>query len=89
MDKHHVLRFEAGREIPILVDTAGERLVHVIEGGEGKAPLAVPEGWTLESIPLEREWVLPLPNPTTVFFFPNGDSFQGPIEVPVRGVSAR
>ncbi len=82
VDKHHVLRFEAGREIPVLIDSAGDRFVHVIEGGEDKAPLAVPDGWTLESVALDEDWVLPLPNPTTVFFFPNGDSFQGPIEVP-------
>ena len=66
----------------ILEDLVGARFVHVIEGGEGKAPLAVPDGWTLESVALEEDWVLPLPNPTTVFFFRNGDSFQGPIEVP-------
>ncbi len=79
VDKHHVLRFVGGRRVPVLVDSAGDRFVHVIEGGEGKAPLAVPQGWKLERVSLKQDWVVALPNPTTVFFFPNGDSYQGPL----------
>ena len=82
VDKHQVLRFAGGRQIPVLVDAAGDRFVHVVEGGEGKAPLAVPDGWKLESVSSGVDWVVALPTPTTVFFFPNGDSFQGPIAVP-------
>jgi hypothetical protein len=79
VQKHHVIRFVAGREVPVLLHPDGERFVHVIEGGEGKAPLALPEGWKLESVKLAEDWVLQLPTPTTVFFFPNGDSYQGPL----------
>jgi hypothetical protein len=28
---------------------------------------------------LAGDWVLQLPTPTTVFFFPIGDSYQGPL----------
>ncbi len=28
---------------------------------------------------LSDDWVVRLPTPTTVFFFPNGDSYQGPL----------
>jgi hypothetical protein len=79
VQKHHVIRFVAGREVPVLLHPDGERFVHVVEGGEGKAPLALPEGWELESVKLAEDWVLQLPTPTTVFFFPNGDSYQGPL----------
>ena len=79
VQKHHVLRFAAGREVPLLLHPDGERFVHVIEGGAGKAPLALAAGWKLESLKLAEDWVLELATPTTVFFFPNGDSYQGPL----------
>jgi hypothetical protein len=79
VQKHHVVRFVAGREVAVLLRPDGERFVHVIEGGEAKPPLALPEGWQLETVKLAADWVLPLPTPTTVFFFPNGDSYQGPL----------
>ena len=74
-----MIRFAAGREVPVLLRPDGERFVHVVEGGEGKPPLSLPEGWKLESVKLAEDWVLQLPTPTTVFFFPNGDSYQGPL----------
>jgi hypothetical protein len=30
-------------------------------------------------VKLAEDWVLRLLTPTTVFFFPNGDSYQGPL----------
>ena len=58
VDKHHVLRFAGGREIAVLEDAGGDRFVHVIEGGEGKPPLAVPVGWKLGSVSLEQDWLV-------------------------------
>jgi hypothetical protein len=84
VDKHHVVRFRSGRQVPILMGAEGNRFVHVIEGGEGKAPLALPDSWRLECVSLIDDWVLQLPNPTTVFFFANGDSYQGPLATPSR-----
>jgi hypothetical protein len=84
VDKHHVIRFLSGRKVPVLLNPDGTRFVHVIEGGEGKASLAVPDGWMLEREELTEDWVLELPSPTTVFFFANGDSYQGPLETPSR-----
>ncbi len=84
VDKYHVVRFLSGRQVPVLCDPDGARFVHVIEGGEGKASLAVPDGWKLECVELTEDWVLQLPSPTTVFFFANGDSYQGPLETPSR-----
>jgi hypothetical protein len=81
VQKHHVIRFVSGRRVPVLLHPDGKRYVHVIEGGEGKAPLALPDGWKLECVELADDWVLELPTPTTVFFFANGDSYQGPLEL--------
>jgi hypothetical protein len=79
VEKHHVLRFVAGRAVPVLVHADGDRFVHVIEGGADKSPLTLPDGWKLDSVKLSADWVVRLPTPTTVFFFPNGDSYQGPV----------
>ncbi len=50
VDKHHVVRFASGRQVPVLLDPDGTRFVLVIEAGEGKASLAVPDGWKLECV---------------------------------------
>lgn len=76
VDKHHVLHFEAGRRLTTLVLPDGSRYVHVICGYER---LDLPEGWSIETERLAQARTLELPNPTTVFFFPSGDSYQGPV----------
>ncbi len=53
-------------------------IVHVIEGGSGRADLALRDGWTQREERAEEERTLHLPAPCTVFFFRNGDSYQGP-----------
>ena len=57
----------------------GRRFVHVVEGGPDKPPLALPDGWQLETVVLASDWIVRLPTPATVFFFPNRDSYQGPV----------
>ncbi len=81
VEKHHVLRFRTGRRVPVLrvPGAEGGDFVHVVEGGPDKPPLTLPDGWTLSEVALETEWVVRIPTPTTVFFFPNRDSYQGPI----------
>ena len=82
VDKHHVLQFYAGRRIEILTLPDGSEYVHTIDGGAGKPPIEIPRDWSLRFVELARDWVVPLPHPTTAFFFANGDSFQGPIQAP-------
>jgi hypothetical protein len=72
VDKHHAMRFAAGRRVAVLETPEGEAFVHVIDG----------RGESIRELSLEDDWVLRLPHPTRVFFFPSGDSFQGPIETP-------
>lgn len=79
VDKHHVLLYRAGRELSYLVLPDGTEHVHVISG---EAPLVLPEGWELRSEHLDHELKIELPAPATVFFFPNGDSYQGPVGQP-------
>ena len=89
VDKHHALRFVAGRRVPVLRTPEGELFVHVIDGrglssiGIGSAPegaVSIPDGCALGHVTLDADWILRLPAPTHVFFFGSGDSFQGPIE---------
>jgi hypothetical protein len=75
VDKHHVVIFRAGRELGYLTLPDGSEYVHVIRGD---APLLLPDGWTLRSERLDEDLTIELPAPATVFFFPNGDSYQGP-----------
>jgi hypothetical protein len=89
VDKYHAMRFAAGRRVAVLKTPEGEAFVHVIDGqgassiGLDAAPrgsLVIPEGCSLGEVALEKDWILRLPHPTRVFFFPSGDSFQGPID---------
>ena len=80
VDKHHTLIYRAGREIRWLHAPDGSDYVHVIDAGRGDAPLPLPEGFRLSREKLERDLVVALPHPTTAFFFPGGDSYQGPVE---------
>jgi hypothetical protein len=89
IDKYRVLRFVAGRSLPLPRSPEGDLFVHVIDGTSGATiglsgdtetgPLVVPEGCALGTVALPVDWIVTLPNPTRVFFFPNRDSFQGPI----------
>jgi hypothetical protein len=79
--KHHVVFFEAG--VPLLVVRLpdGRDFVHVVErrfAGER----SLPEGWVLRSLVPAGRLRVELPAPTTVFFFSNGESFQGPVTLP-------
>ena len=90
VDKHHALRFAAGRRVPVLKSPEGETFVHVIAGRgfsdvivdprAKAASFVVPTGWRIGEVEIAEDWVLRLPNPTRVFFFPTRDSFQGPID---------
>ena len=65
-----------GRELNYLVLPNGSEYVHVITG---EAPLILPGGWLLGNERIDEERTIHLPAPATVFFFPNGDSYQGPV----------
>jgi hypothetical protein len=91
VDKHHSLIFEAGRELEVIRLPDGRDFVQVIAaspGGEGvlqtgSAPpdLLLPEGWALRSEKVANRTTIHLPNPTEAWFFRNGASFQGPVEI--------
>lgn len=82
VDKHHSLLFRAGRAIDFLRLPDGDSLVHVIAARSGAEPLQLPERWVRETAELHDDLTVDLPCPTRVFFFPNGDSFQGPVAFP-------
>ena len=76
VDKHHTLVFWAGRPLPLIRRPDGTEYVHTIQGREA---LLLPDGWTYRELELRERLTVHLPAPTTVFFFPNRDSFQGPV----------
>ena len=78
--KHHTLIYLAGRVLDWMRLPDGSEYVHVIDGGPDKDALVLPAGWTTRTEALTRELAIDLPCPGTVFFFANGDSFQGPIK---------
>jgi hypothetical protein len=80
VNKFHTVHYGDERPLQWIRLPDGRDFVHVIEGGPDKAPLALPEGWIQRREHLNRPLTIHLPAPTTVFFFRNGDSYQGPVD---------
>lgn len=80
VDKHHVLVFRSGREVS-LAKVGGQWFVQqtVRSGGE---PIAPPPEWEMTTVKLTQDWQVTLPNPATVYFFRNLDSYAGPVPMP-------
>ena len=76
--KHHVLEYLAGAPLLVLRLPDGRDFVHVVEPRFAGERL-LPEGWVLRSLVVGGRLRVELPAPTTVFFFSNGESFQGPV----------
>lgn len=90
VDKHHSLIFEAGAELQLLQLPDGREFVQVIaampEGGgplqsEPAPELQLPPGWTTRTEKLNARTTIHLPSPTEAWFFANGASYQGPVEL--------
>lgn len=91
VDKHHSLIFEAGRDVDVIRLPDGRDYVQVIAaspGGGGimqseaaPAELPLPEGWLLRTENITSHTTIHLPHPTEAWFFANGASFQGPVDV--------
>jgi hypothetical protein len=94
VDKHHSLIFEAGTEVDVIRLPDGRDFVQVIaaapQGGsllqpKGAPPSRLerplPEGWVLRTEKLTVRTTIHLPNPTQAWFFANGASFQGPVDL--------
>ena len=81
VDKHHLLGFDAGREVAVM-EFDGKSFIEVIGSGEYDEELVLPEGASLRRHPLAEPLVVMLPEPTTAFFWFGAEmrSFQGPIE---------
>lgn len=91
VDKHHSLIFEAGREADVIRLPDGRDFVQVIlaspagggllQSDSARPELRLPEGWALRTEKLASRTTIHLPNPTEAWFFANGASFQGPVEI--------
>ena len=92
VDKHHTLIFEAGRAMTIIRSDSGWEFVQVIsaspEGGgllqsdrPETAGFELPDGWQQRTETAAERTIIDLPNPTEAWFFPDGSSFQGPVDL--------
>lgn len=75
--KHHVLEFDAGREVAVLALPDGRRFVHTT--GDLPDLAKLPEGWRLERVGLRAPWSVELPCPTLTIWLGAARSFQGPL----------
>lgn len=95
VEKHHRVIYAAGRSIEVMDCGDGLDYVQVtaqarrVETDPARAarpfrPRVLPTGWSVRTIRLEQDLVVDLPCPTrAAFFFGCGDSFQGPVRLPV------
>jgi len=78
VQKHHVMTFEAGREVTLARLPDGRHYVQQTEPRPGKT-FSVPADWTLIKRTLQRPWTVYVPPPVDVWFFASLASFQGPL----------
>ena len=93
VDKHHQVLYRAGRRLEIMSFGDGFDYVPLVTGARGlggsagaqgsAAARVVPDGWSVRQLVLGRDLVVELPNPTRVAFLAGGDSFQGPLRLPL------
>jgi hypothetical protein len=82
VEKHQTIEFDAGRDVLVLTLPHGETFLHVIEPPAGDERVRdLPPGWVVTSRHLDAPLRVRLPDVTTVFFWPNGESFQGPVSL--------
>jgi hypothetical protein len=85
--KHHVVLYRAGRPLDVMSFGDGFDYVPLVAEARGvggaarRAAGPLPGGWSRRTLRLERDLVVELPNPARVAFFPDGDSFQGPVRL--------
>lgn len=77
--KHHVLEYDAGREVEILRLPDGALHVHTTAAEGGDRERRLPEGWATFRVHLDAIWTVVLPSPTTTIWFAGHESFQGPL----------
>jgi hypothetical protein len=83
VDKHHLLGFDAGREVTAM-ELDGMSFIEVVGSGEYDEDRTLPQGARLQRHRLAEPFVVQLPAPTTAFFW-FGErlrSFQGPVDLP-------
>lgn len=78
--KHHVLEYDAGREVEILRLPDGTHHVHTTASDAPSAEeRRLPDGWATWRLRLDSTWTVALPSPTMTIWFAGHESFQGPL----------
>lgn len=78
--KYHTMIFHGGHDLDILCAPDGNEYVHIFDTRRVGLPKDLPDGYAIRSVHLEEKIVLDLGYPATVFFFPDGNGFQGPLD---------
>ena len=86
VDKHHSMWFRAGRTIEIL--DIGDGAAHIPQTAEvegdgwgGRGTRTVPDGWTIREVTLDEPLTVHVDNPAMTYWFGDGSSFQGPVDL--------
>ena len=79
IEKHHVLGFDAGSRVRLIVQADDRIFVQQTTAIDGAGPPPV-AGWLVREITLRSPWVCKLPFPCEVFFFQNLSSCAGPLD---------
>jgi len=78
--KFHVIWFNPGRTLTVLVSPEGESYVRVSrDANSTNDNPTIPDGWQLVEYVTPEKLVIQLPNPTDNIRADNEDSFQGPV----------
>ena len=92
VDKHHSLIFMPDRKVDVLCLPDGKEYIQVIsaspegggllqQGSVSSSDTLLPDGWHLRTVNFQTRTTIHLPNPTEAWFFANGSSFQGVVEL--------
>lgn len=85
VDKHHSMRYAAGRTIPILDFGDGTAATPAFTPpSEPATDRALPAGWSVRDVELAGDLLVEIPNPARVVFFPDGSGFHGPLRLELK-----
>ncbi|MGI9604106.1 MAG: hypothetical protein ACR2QE_19650 [Acidimicrobiales bacterium] len=78
IDKHHTMRYRAGRTIELIDRGDGTLLTPAWASGRD-VDRELPDGWSIIAVTLTSDLVTHIPHPATVAVLGDGSGFHGPL----------
>lgn len=72
--------YRGGRDLDILCAPDGSEYVHIFDTRHVGRLKELRDGFFIRTVHIDEKLVLDLGYPATVFFFPDGNGFQGPLD---------